>query len=394
MLNVAEALAVVLDKSRPLADDVVELDTLPIGRVLAEPVASDIDSPPYTKAMMDGYAVIAGDLMPEREIIEEIPAGKVPTRNVQSGQASRIMTGAPMPAGADAVVMIERTQLLPGDCVDITGPVKPGQHVLVQGSEMGAGDMILSPGTMINPQELGLLAAVGRTQVRVRRFPVVAVLSTGDEIVEPPTMPGPGQIRNSNGPMLLGQVKRAGAVPIYMGIAGDTPESLRSLITRGLEQADVLLLSGGVSAGKFDLVPNVLQELGIVAHFHKVMLKPGKPLLFGTRDRKLVFGLPGNPVSSFVCFELFIRPALRRLSGEHDPAPKFADLPLAGPLVTDNDRPTYWPARVRHSTVTALPWTGSADLRALHTANALLALPAGEIKYRAGDVVEAILLDV
>jgi len=393
MLSVAEALAVVLEHARPMADDTIALAELPLGRVLAESIISDIDSPPYTKAMMDGYAVRSGDDFANLRIVEEIAAGKVPTQTVGTGEASRIMTGAPLPDGADAVAVIERSQMRDDGRVRIDGAVKRGQHVLERGTEMVKGDVILSPGIVIGPQELGLLAAVGRTQVRVRRAAVAVVLPTGDEIVEPRALPGPGQIRNSNGPMLLGQVLRAGGIPIYQGIARDSAESLRSAITDGLKNADVLMLSGGVSAGKFDLVPGVLEELGVVAHFHKIHLKPGKPLFFGTRDGKLVFGLPGNPVSSFVCFELFIRPALRRLSGQLDAAPKSADLPLAGAFETDNDRPTYWPARIRHSTVTALPWSGSADLRALHTANALLALPAGRHVFRAGDAVETIALE-
>jgi molybdopterin molybdotransferase len=198
--------------------------------------------------------------------------------------------------------------------------------------------------------------------------------------------------------MLLAQVSRAGGVPHYLGIARDTVESLRSLIGEGLEKADVLMLSGGVSAGKFDLVPGVLQELGVTSHFHKVTMKPGKPLFFGTRSNKLVFGLPGNPVSSFVCFELFIRPALRCMLGHANAGPVRATLPISADFKTDNDRPTYWPAvsEVADGTwrVRPLPWKGSADLRALNTANALLEIPAGLQSFAAGESVATIMLQL
>ncbi len=400
MLSVAEALQAVLSRAKPLPEAGVELAQLPLGRVLAETVASDIDSPPYTKAMMDGYAVRAGDCTMAPvvlRVVDEIAAGKMPTRSLQAGDAARIMTGAPIPSGADAVVMIERIEAVgPGE-VRILAPPRAGQHILERGQEMKAGDAILLPGVVLGPQEFGLLATIGRTSVKVHRQPRVAVLPTGDEIVEAPARPGPGQIRNSNGPMLLAQVLRAGGEPRYLGIARDTAESLRSLIGTALREADVLILSGGVSAGKFDLVPGVLQDLGVTAHFHKVLLKPGKPLLFGTCGATLVFGLPGNPVSSLVCFELFIRPSLRKMLGHAEPGPSVMKLPLAAAFRSDNDRPTYWPARIEMNAdsprVRALPWLGSADLRALHTADALLVLPAGLYEGTSAALIDVIVLD-
>jgi molybdopterin molybdotransferase len=197
--------------------------------------------------------------------------------------------------------------------------------------------------------------------------------------------------------MLRALADRAGARSVYLGIAPDDAESLRGAIEAGLRDADVVVLSGGVSAGKFDLVPGVLRELGVEGHFHQVLLKPGKPLFFGTWNQKLVFGLPGNPVSSFVCFELFIRPVLRKMRGVRDHANQAMALPLTAAFRTDNDRPTFWPGLIERSdgavTVRALPWKGSADLRALHGANALLALKAGAIALDAGQLVEVIALD-
>ncbi len=302
----------------PLPAETVPLTAHLLGRFLAEDVTAPDDAPPHDKAMMDGFAVRSADLASGQttfEIVEEIKAGQVPCRALQERQASRIMTGAPLPQGADAVIMVERSRLLDAGHVflDDSG-AKPGQHILAKGGEMRNGATVLSVGSVIQPQEIAILAAVGRSKVAVVSTPTVAILSTGDEVIDPPDIPAPGQIRNSNGPMLMAQATRAGSVPRYLGVARDQPDSLRRYIEDGLK-ANVFLLSGGVSAGVFDLVPGLLRAAGVEEHLHKVAMKPGKPVFFGTFARPgaaatLVFGLPGNPVSSFVCFELFVRPAL------------------------------------------------------------------------------------
>jgi molybdopterin molybdotransferase len=386
----------VLQHAAPLPPETAPLTSAALGLVLAEDVASDLDMPPYDKALMDGYAVRTADLPEGRgalAVVEEITAGQTPTHALGPGQASRIMTGAPVPAGADAVVVVERTRLRPDGRVEVEDrPPQPGQNILPRGREMRHGETVLAAGAVLRPQEFGLLAAVGRTAVRVIPAPRVAVLSTGDEVVEPALTPGPGQIRNNNGPMLLAQASRAGALPRYIGIARDRVESLRPLVAEGLAEP-ALILSGGVSAGKLDLVPDVLREAGVVAHLHKVEMKPGKPFFFGTldrpgRQRTLVFGLPGNPVSSLVCFELFVRPALRRLRGLPDPGPHFLTAALAEDFAYRSDRPTYHPAALERTgggfCVRPVPWFGSADLRALTRANALVVFPAGDHRHRAG----------
>jgi molybdopterin molybdotransferase len=355
--------------------------------------------PPYDKALMDGYAVRAADLPDGRAIlhlVDEITAGQTPRVPIGPGQAARIMTGAPLPLGADAVVMIECTQLLEGNRVQVQDkPPKPSQHVLAKGREMRQGETILSKGTVLRPQEFGMLATVGRTAVRVHPRPQVALLSTGDEVVDPSRTPGPGQIRNGNGAMLLAQVARAGGCPHFLGIAPDRLESLRPLVAKGL-RASVLVLSGGVSAGKLDLVPGVLRELGVEAHFHKVEMKPGKPVLFGTRGETLIFGLPGNPVSALVCFELFVRLALRRLLGQADVGPSTVSASLAQDIAYRTDRPTYHPARLeamrRGWLVHPVAWFGSADLRGLAQANALMLFPPGDHHYRMGQEFTVLLL--
>jgi molybdopterin molybdotransferase len=264
------------------------------------------------------------------------------------------------------------------------------------GREMRRGENVLSAGAVLHPVELGVLAGVGRSSVPVVRAPHVAVLSTGDEVVEAPAVPGPGQIRNSNGPMLTALVERAGGVARYLGNAADRLDSLRPAINEGLKH-DALVLCGGVSAGKLDLVPSVLRDAGVEAHFHKVAMKPGKPVLFGTLGRTVVFGLPGNPVSSLACFELFVRPALRRLAGIADALPRFVPVPLVEEFAYRTDRPTYHPAWLEPADVgwqvRRVPWFGSPDLRALTRANALMLLPAGDQLYRAGQAIPVLALD-
>jgi molybdopterin molybdotransferase len=402
-LRVADAQAIVLREVRLPAPERKPLTPAALGLVLAEDVVSDIDSPPHDKAMMDGYAVRSADLVSGSgtlRILEEITAGRVPTRVVEPGCTSRIMTGAPIPAGADAVVMVERTRVVADGRVEISDAPQPGQHILPRGSEMRRNEVVLPAGQVLRAQEFGILSAVGRTAVTVLPPPQVAVLSTGDELVEADEAPGPGQIRNSNGPMLVAQVARAGAVPHYLGIARDRPESLRPLIEQGL-QAAVFILSGGVSAGTLDLAPDLLREASVTGHFHKVAMKPGKPALFGTKDhpdgrRTLVFALPGNPVSSFVCFELFVRPALRRLAG-HPPAQEGLTAALAEDFNYNTDRPTYHPARLEWAErclVRPVPWQGSADLRALAQANALLLLPPGNHRHAAGQMFNILRLEL
>ena len=394
MLEVAEALAVALDHARPLAARSEPLSPALLGRILAADVHADRDSPPFPKSLRDGYAVRAADCSaanPELRVVQEIPAGSLPTKVIAGGECARIFTGAPMPDGADAVVMQEDTTELAGGLVWVKDRVEPGQWVFPRGHEMRSGDVVLATGTAINAAAVGVLASVGAASVPVFPRPRVSVLATGDELVDVAEQPDAAQIRNSNGPMLTALAMAAGAEATDHGIGRDAADTLRAKIEAALADADVLLLAGGVSVGKFDLVPGVLQALGVVRHFHQVRMKPGKPLLFGTRGGTLAFGLPGNPVSAFVCFTLFVRPVLRKLAGHADPGPRVVNLPLAEPIAETNDRPTYRPAALEEGgRVRPLPWAGAPDLRGMQPADALIVLPAGDSRFDAGHVVPVI----
>lgn len=398
MLEVAAAREIVLRHAVPMPAVEVPLSSAVLGHVLGEAVTADRDSPPFRKSMMDGYAVRSADCTGsvELSIVEEIAAGAVPQKNVGPGEAARIFTGAAMPDGADAVVMQERTEALPDRRVRVGDTaLSPGRNVIPRGGEMTAGQTVLAVGDVLTPQAFGLLATVGRIAAKLVPSPRVGVLATGNELVPAGAEPAPGQIRNSNGPMLLALVQRGGGIPTDFGIAIDDPEKLRSAIQLGLEQSDVLVLTGGVSVGTYDLVPGVLADLDVRAHFHKVRMKPGKPLLFGTRGEKLVFGLPGNPVSSFACFELFVRPAIRAMAGHRDPGPTTTRLPLAEPLTANHDRPTFHPGVIEYRragvSVRPLAWGGSADLRSATMANALIVLPPGPVSLASGEPVETVV---
>ncbi len=399
MLTVEEALELVKSRCGPLPARRVPLGEA-AGLRLAEDIASDIDSPPHDKAMMDGYAVRSADREKERRILEEIAAGAVPHFALTPGTASRIMTGAPLPEGADAIVPVEKTELIDATTVRLeqVDPAR-GQNVLYRGSSMRERDVVVQRGAVVRPIEIAILAETGHGAVAVVPRPRMAVLPTGNELVAVTERPGPGQIRNSNGPMLVALGRRAGAETTDLEVARDSYEHLTQRIVEGLTH-DILVLSGGVSAGTFDLVPQVLAEQGVEQVFHKIALKPGKPLWFGikrgeaTNRTTLVFGLPGNPVSSLVCFELFVRPAIAALAGHG-----FVQLEsFRAKLVSDyeykGDRAACLPARVRHlpaeTDVEILPWAGSADLATLTGANGLVRLPAERRRFSTGSELEVL----
>ncbi|MBY0588766.1 molybdopterin molybdotransferase MoeA [bacterium] len=367
-----------------------------MGQTLAEPVSADIDSPPFDKSLMDGYAIRVADLANGRgSLIKagEVYAGQPAGPSLLPGQAIQIMTGAAIPLGADAVVMIERTQSA-GDQIMLDDPeLMLGQNIMKKSLEFARDETLLWPGHTIGPAEAGLLASVGKIRIQIFRPVTISILSTGNEIVPPSQYPQPGQIRNSNASTLDASIRRVHAKPIPLGIAGDDEKELADKIEQGLS-ADVLVLSGGVSAGKKDLVPKTLLSLGVEQIFHGVAFKPGKPLWFGKRGESLVFGLPGNPVSVLACFEVFIKTALRARCQHPHLKPIPWRLPLAIPFDYSTRRPTYHPARIEPSQaglfVRPVSWKGSPDLRALTEANALLMVPAGDGPYPAGTLFDTL----
>ena len=397
MLMMDEAYQAVIERAKPLTVRRVPLlDAL--GCILAEDVHSDADSPPFDKAVVDGFAVRSSDVMESSDhclkIGEEITAGQVPTRPLAAREAAVIMTGAPLPPGADAVVMLEKTRRGENGTVLIQGPIRKGEGRLTRGREFQKGESLFERGKILTPATLGVLAAVGMPQVSVIPRPRAAIVPTGDELVSIEKTPGPGQIRETNSILLAALVHEAGGIATVRPTAKDETAALRQVLSEALgEHPDMLIVCGGVSAGKRDLVPQTLEALGIETIFHKVRMKPGKPLLFGVdRQGMLVFGLPGNPVSGLVSFLLFVKPALEAMRlGE--PAPRIRmNLPLASPFQHRGDRPTYHPGEVRMSSsgevVVPLSWNGSADLFTVARSNGFIRFPEGDREYETGEMVE------
>lgn len=319
MISVREALDRVLGHLPRLGGEQVAL-TQALGRVLASPLIARRDVPPFRNSAMDGYAVRAADLAgagtatPIRlRVVETIGAGDVPSRAVASGTAARIMTGAPLPEGADSVVRVEETRAA-GDEVEILCSVEAGSNVRHPGEDVRCGEQVLRPGRLLRPADIGVLASLGATSVHVSCRPRVAIVSTGDELVDAGDPPGPGQIVNSNAFTLAAAVEEAGGIPVRLGIVRDEPDLIRAAF-RAAFRSDVVLSTGGVSVGSFDYVREVLAELGVEERFWKVAQKPGKPFAFGVREGVPVFGLPGNPVSCLVCLYVYVVPALRVMMG-------------------------------------------------------------------------------
>ncbi len=399
MLTLDQALTLLHETLSPSRAVTLPLEKC-LGLTLAADVASGIDSPPFDKALMDGYAVCASDVAngtATLTILERITAGMVPRETVRTRTATQIMTGAPLPAGADAVVRIEDTRENGDRVVIQTTPVSSGQDIIRRAASLKVGETVLSAGMTLTASRIGALAELGVATPSVYPRLTVAVLATGDELVPVEQTPGPGQIRNSNEPMLVAQLQSYGVIPQPLGIARDVREDLAAKIDAGL-RADVLVLSGGVSAGKLDLVPNTLTEAGVEEIFHKVDIRPGKPVWFGIKRRAdgtscAVFGLPGNPVSSMVCCELFVRTALRRMMGHADASPPVELARLTHEYTMRGDRPTYFPAALVPTpnglTARLVKWQGSSDLRATVEANGMVLLPPIQRTFTSEEVVQA-----
>ena len=384
------------DAYRIVMESAVELEaeTAPLfescGRVLAEDISSDIDMPPFDKSAMDGYACRLDDLDVPLEIIETIPAGHTPRQAVGSGQCAKIMTGGVVPEGADCVVMVEHTAM-EGERVHIikkTGAL----NICYRAEDVKKGDIVLRKGTLISPSEVAVLSAVGRTLVPVSRRPVVGVAATGSELVDPSHMPSKAEIRDSNRAQLLSQVGNAGCSPVDLGIVTDQPEAIGKVIERARKKLDIILLSGGVSMGDYDFVPRVLREKGFEILFEKVAIKPGKPTLFGRDDNTFVFGLPGNPVSTFVIFELFVRPFCYALMGCG-----CTGLVITAELADSvrrkkSERVAHIPVRLdADGRVRPVEYHGSAHIHAYTMADGFIPVPVGISEMPDGSAVRVVL---
>jgi molybdopterin molybdotransferase len=392
MVAVSEALELIMAHVAPLGVEEVAALTAE-GRVLAEPVAAPFAVPDLPRAAMDGYALHAADGSDPRRVIGELSAGSAPGLVIAPGTAIRIMTGAPMPPGADAMIPVELTEERAG-MVYVQRPLHPGDHVHTVGQDVAAGAPVLAAGSVLGAAEIGLLATFGLTRVRVYRRPQVAVLATGDEVFEPGTERPAGAVFDSNRFALLAAAREAGCTTIALGIARDAPEVQRAAILNGLAQADLLVTSGGVSMGSRDLIKPLLAELGTV-HFGRIAFKPGKPTTFATVGGKLVFALPGYPVSSLVSFEVFVRPALRALQGDAHPWRPQARVMLSTPIRPSLDRFEYQRVTVRLEGGRLMAGTtggqGSSRLLSLLGANGLLLVPPRPEPYPVGAELEALL---
>ena len=360
-------------------------------RILAEPLIADRDYPPTARSVRDGYAVRAADTPGGFEIIGEVRAGGAPfTAALRERQAVAIMTGAPMPPGADAVLMVEHATQA-GNSIHTDRTLKAGENFNRQAFEASQGQPVITSGTRIGHSEIALAATYGMTVLKVFRQPKVAILATGDEIVEVADTPLPHQIRNSNTWSLVAQVTRAGGLPIALPVARDNLASTRALIERGFEEASLLLLSGGVSAGKYDLVEPVLAEFGAKFHFDRVLIQPGQPLVFGEARGKFFFGLPGNPASTMITFEVFARAAVERLCGIDHPQLHLLFAHLTLPFHHRAGLTRFLPAQLDGSSLTPIGWAGSSDVGAMARSNAYLVADPARESYAAGDPIRVLL---
>ncbi len=385
MITIEEAYKIVLQNASQLETEKVYF-TDSLGRILAEDVKSDIEMPPFDKSAMDGYACRKQDVYNTLEIIEVIPAGKTPEKEIGQNQCANIMTGAPIPKGADCVVQVELTEETDGETVKIN-EIPARDNISFKGEDVKVGTKVLDKGTKIEAQHIAVFAAVGYTDVLVYKQPKVGIISTGDELVEPQNKPSLSQIRNSNGYQLIGQVKACGAIANYIGIAEDTPEDTFDKVSKALKENDIVLLTGGVSMGTFDFVPQVLEQAGVKIEFDAIAVKPGKPTTFGMADKKFCFGLPGNPVSSFVQFDLLVKPLIYTLMGQ-----VYKPLDIQMTLGVDfkrrnPDRKAYFPIIIENGEVLPVDYHGSAHIHALSSAHGIISMEIGQKEIKKGEKV-------
>jgi len=390
MISYEKALEIIMNAAFTLEKEAVGLAQC-LHRILAENIKSDIDMPPFNKSAMDGYACRREDLKESLNVIETVQAGYLPQKTVGKNECAKIMTGAIVPKGADFVAKVENTEATPDNKIRITDN-DIAANICYQGEDIKRGDFVLRQGALILPQHIAVLAIAGISVVPVYKKPKVSIITTGSELREPGTPLPDGCIRNSNSYQLIGQLQRMAIEPDYLGIAADTENSLDLLIKKALSGSDVVLLSGGVSMGDYDLVPAVLAENGVKILFNMVAMQPGKPLTFGIRGKTAIFAFPGNPVSTFFPFEIMAKPFIYKLMG-HD------YITRTFPLITGVDftrkraeRKTFIPVKILNGEVFPIEFHGSAHINSLCFAEGIISFPLGVLEIKKGQAIEVISL--
>jgi molybdopterin molybdotransferase len=357
-----------------------------LDRVLAEDIVTDMDMPPFDKSAVDGYACRFEDTGKPMEVIEVIPAGKIPEAKIESGKCAKIMTGAMLPEGADGVVMVEDTETMPGNSIRFVKE-KSNTNICYRGEDIRSGDKLIDKGTLVQPRHIAVLAMAGAINPGVYRKVRIGVFSSGDELVEPESRPAPAQIRNSNAYQLMAQAQKAGALVSYFGIASDDPGNLLEKIWKASLDNDVVLLSGGVSMGDFDFVPGVMQNAGFEILFKSIAVQPGRPTVFARAGDSYIFGLPGNPVSSFVLFEILVKPFIMRLMGCHREAAVLI-LPMGVDYQRKlSQRKSFIPVKIDDGQLFPVEYHGSAHINAYTAADGIIEIERGETIVRKGALV-------
>jgi len=391
MIQLEKALTLAGEHPIRLGTALVPLEEA-IGRVLAEDIYSDQDVPPFPRATMDGYACRQEDLPGPLMVLESIPAGKIPSRRVGKGHCSKIMTGAMVPEGANCVIMQEYVNAEEDGRIIFTAR-KTNTNIDPRAQDLKEGDLLLQRGTMLTPGHLGIISSTGKTQVKVAKSLVIGILATGSELIEPERNPTGAQIRNSNSHQLAGQVRLAGHIPKYLGIVEDHRETLADRISGAMEQLTMLILTGGASVGELDHVPGVLKELGFHLEYNRVAIQPGKPVSFAHRNGRICFGLSGNPVSSFVQFELLVRPYLEICTGAIPVNRRIRICLEKGYRRKRADRQFFLPVSFTDKgTCEPVEYHGSGHLHALDRAIGFAEIPSGQTELRKGDKVNVRLI--
>jgi len=391
MITFEEAFQTALNAVRPMGIETIPL-TEACGRILAQEIVADMAMPPFNRAMVDGFACRRCDLEQTLLITETIAAGYFSDKSVHPGECVQIMTGAPVPDGADCVFMVEHSEQIDDTHVKFVNK-STNDNIATLGEDVQPEDLMLQPGHMIRPQDIAILASMGYPDVLISQRPRVGVIATGDELVEPSMTPTTAQIRNSNAYALCAQVNTAGCISHYEGVARDNEASLREIISAALDRNDVVLLSGGVSMGKFDLVPGILKEHGIDILYDRVAVQPGKPTTFGLSDQAFCWGLPGNPVATFTIFELVVKAFLYRMMG-HDYTPPTIRMPLAEDIKRRNSGRTAWipVTTTPKGELARVAYHGSAHINAMSYAEGLIPFPEGHTELPKGTLVNVRLI--